>query len=131
MTIKFETFTGKAPTIEAVFLSEENIDEIAAWLGADGYTLEKTLKGNHQEVTFTSSYQVIDGKLVQRNNGHAERLVRAIVGKWLVRYPERVNEHGSDTKHYFYSLSQEEVDKFISQQLEKGEVDIDPPRSYY
>lgn len=129
MAIKFEKFVGKAPVIEAVFLEEDNIDELAVWLGADGYILEKILEGNKQQVTFTKSTRCVDGKFVQFDE--PRRIVRAVVGQWLVRYPRHVSDLVNEREDYYYSLSQEEIDKFVSQQLENGEVDISQPRRHY
>lgn len=128
MTVKFQKFVAKAPTLEAVFLDEEHIDELAVWLGADGYTLEKVLQGNQQLVTFTKSIRLIDGKPVRTNS--PDRIVRAYVGQWLVRYPRHVTENGSEREDYYFSITQEELDKFVIQQLETGEVDVPQPRSY-
>lgn len=125
MAIEFQNFVGKAPVIKAVLLTADNIDELATWLGADGYTLDKTLKGGHQLVTFTKHRsRTIEGKEYQ---GDPVRIVRAVVGEWVVRYPTHVNHHGGERDEYYYSLSQEEIDAFVKQQHDNGEVDISPP----
>lgn len=127
VTVKFEKFVGKAPVIEAVLLTADNIDELAAWLGADGYTLDKILKGDHQQVMFVKHpMRRVDGKEFQDRNNPV-RIVRALLGEWIVRYPKHVNNHGGERDEYYYSLSQEEIDAFVKQQYDNGEIDISPP----
>lgn len=126
MTIKFEKFVAKAPVIEAVLLEKENIDELAAWLGADGYTLEKVLKGDQQQVTFVKHpIRRVDGKEFPDLHNPV-RIVRSVVGEWIVRYPKGINKHGGEQDEYYYSLKQEEIDAFVKQRYDNNEIDFSP-----
>jgi hypothetical protein len=121
MTIEFTKFTGKAPTIDAVLLTEDNIEELAAWLGADAYILEKTLKGGQRRVTFTSSRDR-DGVRI-----HPRNIVRLLVGEYVVRYPDYVTVQASSRDAYYFGITQEDMDRFVKQQKELGEVEIAQP----
>lgn len=124
MGIELTKFKGKAPVIQAVLVTSENIEEIAVFIGADQYSVEKTLVGGGQRVTFF--------KFEDRTNMHAtsrypRRLVEVGVGEFLVKYPARVTEQMDARKSHFFRATDGEFAAFIRQSEEKGEVDITPP----
>lgn len=123
MEITFTEFVGKAPRLEAVKVTAENIESLAVWMGADSYRVDKTLVGGERKVCFN--------KIRHRTQGHYPDRVETIaytrVGDWLVRVPEQVlNEGGRlyEANVRYLSYTQEEIDRFVEQQHESGEVDI-------
>lgn len=123
MEIEFTEFTGKAPRLEAVQVTAENVEALAAWMGADSYTIDKTLVGGERKVVFNKIYY-------REGSAHPDRketLAYSRIGDWLIRVPEQVlieNARLYDRGERFYSYTQEEIDLFVAQQRERGEVDI-------
>lgn len=52
MEITFTEFTGKAPRLEAIQVTEENIKDLAVWMGADSFTVDNILAGGERKVQF-------------------------------------------------------------------------------
>lgn len=120
MTVEFTKFTGKAPSIEAIEVTAENIEELAAWMGADAYSVEKTLVGGRRDVSFNK----VEQRPGSPNHPYVNPIVRTSIGSWLVKVPEGIDEHFYDRDTRFYSVSRQTIDEFVIQQRDNGEIDF-------
>ena len=123
MDLEFTEFIGKAPRLEAIQVTAENVEALAVWMGADSYSVDKILVGGDRKVTFNKIIKA------RRDNypDHVDRIVCTRIGNWLVRVPEKIeNENGSlyGRDVCFISYTQEEIDAFVAQQRDNGEVDL-------
>jgi len=123
MDITFTEFIGKAPRLEAIQVTAENVEDLAVWMGADSYRVEKTLVGGERKVVFN--------KLIRRERANypdrVEEIAHTRIGDWLVMVPDHVvAEHAQiyDVVRRFYSYTQEEIDRFVAQQHKTGEIDL-------
>jgi hypothetical protein len=114
MPIEFIKFAGKAPVIEAVQVTEDNLEQIAVWIGADKYSVETTLTGGERRVVFD--------KIDASNYSHA--ICRAVVGEYLVKQPPTIDVYNRESRVLFFSQTQKEIDEFVKQQRDTGEIDI-------
>lgn len=128
MTIEFTKFIGKAPELHAIQVTAENIEELAVWMGADSYSVVKTLVGGERKVVFN--------EVIKTENPHYPDRVNSIVhtriGDWIVKIPEQVlveNARMYYTNEKFRSYTQGEIDTFVAQQRDNGEIDFNfsPP----
>lgn len=125
MTIEFTTFVGKAPTLEAIKVTEENIEDLAVWMGADVYSVEKTLVGGERIVCF-KKYDPRTGTGNSRRSAQYARLIVDVrVGDWLLKLPERVDGNLREFDERFLPFEQKDIDNFVIQQHRTGEVDLD------
>jgi len=120
MTIEFQTFVGKAPHIDAIQVTAENIEELAVWLGSDSYTVEKILVGGRRRVAFN--------KMSERpgnpKHPYVTPIITVNIGEWIIKIPPAVAANMYETDTYFMAVTQEEIDRFIEQQHKTGEVDL-------
>lgn len=127
MDIEFTTFVGKAPTIEAIEVTLENLDDLAAWMGADGYTVEKFLKGGERKVVFQGLEARPEGK-----RPLSRVIIRVSVGQWLAKYPPHVDEFGTDNRDpRLFAFEKADIDRFVKQSIEGRGVDIFEPAAPY
>jgi len=125
VTVQFTIFTGKAPKIEAVQITEDNVEELAVWIGADTYSVEKTLVGGERKVKFNrvkirenypnhpDVWSILDSN---RNDGTK-------IGDYIVRIPEGVDWRFRENDIRFFSVTQEDIDNFVRQAIHTGEID--------
>ena len=118
MTVEFTKFTGKAPTLEAIEVTSENVEEIAVWMGVNSYSVEKTLVGGERRVTF----YIHRGDSPPRE--YRDPVVRTKIGDWLVKFPEHIDGNLRDWSDRFYSVSRQTIDEFVIQQRDNGEIDF-------
>ena len=128
MTIEFTKFIGKAPELYAIQVTAENIEELAVWMGADSYSVSKTIVGGERKVTFN--------RIIHSEKPNYPDRVYAIVytsvGDWIVKIPEQVlveNARMYYTDQKFHTYTQVEIDHFVAQQRDNGEIDFNfsPP----
>lgn len=125
MTIEFTTFVGKAPTLEAIKVTEENIEDLAVWMGADVYSVEKTLVGGERIVRFKKYDPRTGTDNSQRSARYARWVVDVRVGDWLLKRPEGVDGNLREFDERFLPFEQKDIDNFVIQQHRTGEVDLD------
>lgn len=122
MTVQFTVFTAKPLKIEAIQVTEENIEELAVWMGASSYSVKKTLVGGKKKVEFFAE--------AKNSNGYPDRDYRLIgvrIGDYLVKVPAHITEALQDYDQKFWAVDQSQIDKFVRQSMETGEIDILPP----
>jgi hypothetical protein len=123
MTIEFQEFTAKPATLQALLVTEDILDELAAWLGAGFYTVRKTIVGGNLSVIF---YKSLDEEKQRRNYPpeSGDRIVAVNVGEYIVKHSETVTEFGEARDIFYRAYTQKEIDAFVKQTWETGEVDI-------
>lgn len=121
MAITFEEFVAKAPVLEAVLVTAENVEELATWMGADAYSVQKTLVGGRRKVTFEKL------RTNDRYPSHvyADRMVETEIGHYLVRRPEFIDGQLREYDDRFFSITQADITNFKNQLEKQGYVDPD------
>lgn len=124
MAIEFDTFTAKAPTLRAIFVTSDILDELAALIGADSYNVRTQLKGNKKYVEFAREERKDTQRTRLRTWYDNDRVfARVEVGQYLAWLPARVDHGGSELEDSYYTLTVEEMEKFRLQAVQ-GPVDI-------
>lgn len=124
MEITFTEFVGKAPRIEAIEVTSENVEALASWMGATSYSVEKTLIGGGKQVTFKELIE-IPGSQHRPGSHHLRTIVTTKVGQWLVKIPKMIpNERFYEEEEQFRSVSRQTIDEFVAQQRDNGEIDF-------
>lgn len=119
MTIEITEFIAKAPKIDAVLLTEENIEEVALWAGAKAYSVTRFLNSDRNPMVHLYRDH--------RADHYAGSIGTLPIGDYLVRRPAQVTEDLEDRKEYFFSVTKKELNEFVNQQREKGEIDVSAP----
>ena len=123
MDIEFTEFTGKAPRLEAVQVTAENVEALAVWMGADVYSVSKTLVGGERKVSFQKVIKRSETAYPDRN----EHILFTRIGDWVVKIPDQVLVEGTciyEASERYNSYTQEQIDRFVTQQHDTGEVDL-------
>lgn len=128
MTIEFTKFIGKAPELYAIQVTAENIEELAVWMGAESYSVVKTLVGGERKVVFNRITKAEKSNYPDR----IDPIVHTRIGDWIVKIPEQVlveNARLYDSYEKFRSYTQGEIDHFVAQQRDHGEIEFNfsPP----
>lgn len=119
MSVEFIEFVSAPKTIKVLEVTDENIEKIAVWMGADSYSIETNLVGGERVVTFIRKNS--------REIGHSRKFVHAKVGEYLLRIPEGIDEHLRDFSERFFSVTRKQIDEFVKQQKDHGHVDVYAP----
>lgn len=123
MELAFTEFVGKAPRLEAIQVTAENVEALAVWMGADAYSVSKTLVGGERKVRFIA----VKDRPGSPNHPYEDSIVFTKIGDWLVKFPEQIlNENGRlyGSTERFISYTQKEIDEFVIQQRDNGEIDF-------
>ena len=82
MTLKIENYTRKPFPVEAVQVTEENLNEVAKWCGGDIHTSTKTLRNAAGEETSKIKRPFIKVDVHRPLN---DRQTKAFVGDWVLK----------------------------------------------
>lgn len=82
MTLKIEHYTRKPFPVEAVQVTEENLNEVAKWCGGDIHTSTKTLRNDAGEETGKIKLPFIKVDVHRPLN---DRQTKAFVGDWVLK----------------------------------------------
>jgi len=82
MTLKIEHYTRKPFPVEAVQVTEENLNEVAEWCGGDIHASTKTLRNDAGEETSKIKLPFIKVDVHRPLN---DRQTKAFVGDWVLK----------------------------------------------
>lgn len=82
MTLKIEQYTRKPFPVDAVQVTEENLNEVAKWCGGDIHTSTKTLRNDAGEETGKIKLPFIKVDVHRPLN---DRQTKAFVGDWVLK----------------------------------------------
>lgn len=105
MTVEVKTWEAPVITLDAVYLTNSNIEEVAKWMRASHITVVTDLTSKVRTVTFHEAY---DG----RSTMPGSSICRAKVGEYVVRKGAHISEYGETINDQYYNLSEEAVQTF-------------------
>lgn len=117
MTIEFTEFVAPAPVLKAIQVTAANVEELAVWMGADTYSVEKTLVGGERVVTFKKEYQP------DKYPGRLENIAVVKIGDYLIQIPEHTDGRLHTIWEKFAPVTEADIANFTLQQETKGHID--------
>lgn len=105
MTIEVETWTAPVVKLNAVFLTNSNIEEVARWMQAD---FTQVMTDLHTLVRVVTFYLV----QADRPGVPGSTITRAAVGQYIARKDAHINEYGDNVRDEYYPLTEEEMQSF-------------------
>lgn len=102
-----EVTTWEAPVIQldAVFLTNSNIEDVANWIRADFTEVLTDIRTKSRKVRFMLAAE-------GREQQPGATIVVARVGQYVVRQGAHINQYGEPVNDHYYSLTEEDMQTF-------------------
>ncbi len=118
MSMEVEQWVPPVRVMSAVYLTNSNIEEVAKWVKADYTHVMTDLRTRARRVEFFKNVPDEPGQPVRPRDPRrpGNHIVSATVGQYIFREDAHVDNYGDDREDRYYSLSEENMQKFRKEQ---------------